>query len=55
MTKGGIVLLMKSLALALAPDIRCNAICPGPVDTPMLRSSSGASPEPTSRTSCRAS
>lgn len=37
MTKGGIVLLMKSLALKLGPEgIRVNAICPGPIDTPML-------------------
>jgi NAD(P)-dependent dehydrogenase (short-subunit alcohol dehydrogenase family) len=37
MSKGGIVLLMRSLALMLAPDgIRANAICPGPIDTPML-------------------
>jgi len=42
--KGGIVLLMKSLALALAPDIRCNAICPGPVDTPMLPQFFGREP-----------
>ncbi len=37
MTKGGIVTLMKSLALRLGPEgIRVNAICPGPIDTPML-------------------
>jgi NAD(P)-dependent dehydrogenase (short-subunit alcohol dehydrogenase family) len=36
MSKGGIVLLAKSLATALAPQIRVNAICPGPVQTPML-------------------
>ncbi len=35
--KGGIVLLMKSLAVSLGPDgIRCNAICPSAVETPML-------------------
>jgi NAD(P)-dependent dehydrogenase (short-subunit alcohol dehydrogenase family) len=44
MTKGGIVLLMKSMALNLAPDIRCNAICPGPVDTPMLPQFFGRDP-----------
>jgi NAD(P)-dependent dehydrogenase (short-subunit alcohol dehydrogenase family) len=37
MTKGGLVLLMKSLALTLATQgVRVNAICPGPIDTPML-------------------
>lgn len=36
MSKGGVVLLAKSLATALAPQIRVNAICPGPVQTPML-------------------
>jgi NAD(P)-dependent dehydrogenase (short-subunit alcohol dehydrogenase family) len=35
--KGGIVVMMKGLAVALAPEgIRCNAICPGAVRTPML-------------------
>lgn len=35
--KGGVVLFMKSIAVALGPDgIRANAICPGPTDTPML-------------------
>jgi NAD(P)-dependent dehydrogenase (short-subunit alcohol dehydrogenase family) len=37
LTKGGVVLLMRSLALTLAADgVRCNAVCPGPMDTPML-------------------
>jgi NAD(P)-dependent dehydrogenase (short-subunit alcohol dehydrogenase family) len=37
MTKGGIILLMKALAVSLAPDaIRSNAICPAMVETPML-------------------
>jgi len=44
MTKGGIVLLMKSMALNLAPKIRVNAICPGPVDTPMLPQFFGREP-----------
>jgi NAD(P)-dependent dehydrogenase (short-subunit alcohol dehydrogenase family) len=36
-TKGGVVTLMKSLALHLAPyGIRVNAVCPGPTDTAML-------------------
>lgn len=44
MTKGGVVLMMKSMALALAPQIRVNAICPGPVDTPMLPQFFGREP-----------
>jgi NAD(P)-dependent dehydrogenase (short-subunit alcohol dehydrogenase family) len=37
LTKGGVVLLMRSLALTLAAaGVRANAVCPGPMDTPML-------------------
>ncbi len=37
LTKGGVVLLMRSLALTLATKgVRANAVCPGPMDTPML-------------------
>ena len=36
LTKGALVTFGKSVALALAPTVRCNVICPGPVDTPML-------------------
>lgn len=39
-SKGGIVALTKAMAIDHAPDnIRVNAVCPGSVDTPMLRSS----------------
>jgi NAD(P)-dependent dehydrogenase (short-subunit alcohol dehydrogenase family) len=38
MTKGGLIILMRSMAKQLGPSgIRVNAICPGPIDTPMLR------------------
>jgi NAD(P)-dependent dehydrogenase (short-subunit alcohol dehydrogenase family) len=38
MAKFGVVGFVRSLARRLAPEgIRVNAICPGPVDTPMLR------------------
>jgi NAD(P)-dependent dehydrogenase (short-subunit alcohol dehydrogenase family) len=36
-SKHGVLGLMKNIALELAPHgIRCNAICPGAIDTPMV-------------------
>jgi NAD(P)-dependent dehydrogenase (short-subunit alcohol dehydrogenase family) len=36
-SKGGVSLLTRSLGLELAPKgVRCNAVCPADVDTPML-------------------
>lgn len=41
--KHAIVGLMRSLALELGPEgIRVNAVCPGIVDTPMVRATTGA-------------
>jgi len=40
--KAGLVMFSKTLALELAKDnIRVNALCPGAIDTPMLRESAG--------------
>jgi NAD(P)-dependent dehydrogenase (short-subunit alcohol dehydrogenase family) len=37
MAKGGIVNFMRGVALTVAKEgVRANAICPGPIDTPML-------------------
>jgi NAD(P)-dependent dehydrogenase (short-subunit alcohol dehydrogenase family) len=36
--KGGIIALTRSLARALAPAIRVNAVCPGPIATPAMAS-----------------
>ena len=41
-SKGGVVALGRSMALDHAADgIRVNMVCPGPIDTPMFRRSSG--------------
>jgi NAD(P)-dependent dehydrogenase (short-subunit alcohol dehydrogenase family) len=36
-SKAGLIALSKVLAVELAPKIRVNVVCPGAVDTPMLR------------------
>ena len=37
-SKGGMIALTKSFAIQYGPHgIRCNAICPGPIETPLLR------------------
>ena len=45
-SKGGVVNLTRALALELAPDIRVNCICPGYVDTDMVRHGIEASDDP---------
>ena len=36
-SKGGVVLLTRSLSAELAPDMRINCVCPGYIDTDMVR------------------
>ncbi|NDV44304.1 SDR family NAD(P)-dependent oxidoreductase [Flagellimonas sediminis] len=45
-SKAGAVALMKQMAVEYAPKIRVNAICPGPVDTPLLWESAKAFENP---------
>lgn len=46
-SKGAVSNLTRALALELAPrGVRVNAICPGDVDTPMLRGQAAATPDP---------
>ncbi len=46
-SKGGVSNLTRALALELAPrGIRVNAVCPGDVDSPMLRGQAAASADP---------
>ncbi len=45
-SKAATLALMKQMAVEYAPEIRVNAICPGPVDTPLLSDSAQAFENP---------
>ncbi|MBM3586086.1 MAG: SDR family oxidoreductase [Alphaproteobacteria bacterium] len=45
-TKGGVVNMTKAMALEVAPDVRVNCVCPGYVDTDMIRLSVKRKPDP---------
>ena len=47
-SKAASIALMKQMAVEYAPKIRVNAICPGPVDTPLLWDSAKAFEKPES-------
>jgi len=45
-SKTALLGLTRSIAVDFAPKVRCVAICPGTVDTPMLRGAIALSPKP---------
>jgi meso-butanediol dehydrogenase / (S,S)-butanediol dehydrogenase / diacetyl reductase len=45
-SKGALAGLTRALATELAPDVRVLCVCPGPVDTDMMRESVEALPDP---------
>ena len=45
-SKHGILGLTRSMAVDLAPSIRVNCVCPGSVDTPMLRAAVAGAEDP---------
>lgn len=45
-SKTAILGLTRSIAIDFAPHIRCIAVCPGTIDTPMLQSAIALSPNP---------
>jgi len=45
-SKGAVIQLTRSTAIGLAPDVRCNAFCPGSIETPMSRGVLDASANP---------
>ncbi|SFO54610.1 MULTISPECIES: SDR family NAD(P)-dependent oxidoreductase [Actinomadura] len=45
-SKGAVVQLTRSTAIELAPGVRCNAFCPGSIETPMSRAHLAAAADP---------
>jgi NAD(P)-dependent dehydrogenase (short-subunit alcohol dehydrogenase family) len=45
-SKTALLGLTRSIALDYAPTIRCVAVCPGTIDTPMLQNALRESPDP---------
>ena len=45
-SKAAVVALARQMAVDYAPQVRVNAICPGPVDTPLIWESAVAFPNP---------
>lgn len=47
-SKGALIGLTRALAVELAPQVRVLCVCPGPVETDMMRDTMAASPDPES-------
>jgi NAD(P)-dependent dehydrogenase (short-subunit alcohol dehydrogenase family) len=45
-SKGAVVSLVRQVAIDCGPKVRINALCPGPVDTPLIWDSAVAFPDP---------
>ena len=45
-SKGALVALVRQVAIDYGPRVRVNALCPGPVDTPLIWASAVAFPDP---------
>jgi NAD(P)-dependent dehydrogenase (short-subunit alcohol dehydrogenase family) len=45
-SKGALVALVRQVAIDYGPRVRINALCPGPVDTPLIWASAVAFPDP---------
>lgn len=45
-SKGALVGLTRALAVELAPDVRAVCVCPGPVETDMMRAAVDTAPDP---------
>ena len=55
-SKGAVLMLSKSIALDYAADgVRCNCVCPGITDTPMLREHLNKTPDPDATLNARLS
>jgi NAD(P)-dependent dehydrogenase (short-subunit alcohol dehydrogenase family) len=48
-SKGAVIQLTRSAAIDLSPEVRCNAFCPGSIETPMSRAHLAAAEDPRAR------
>ena len=48
-SKAAVLGLTRAIAVEVAPDIRCNAICPGAIDTPMVDDATAGCRTPSAR------